>query len=77
MASTHLFKDGSSQALRIPADLAYSDIGQPMEVVRRGALLIAYPAPARPLADVMADLGALPPLGALENREPISLPDRE
>ncbi|MGH6872124.1 MAG: antitoxin [Rhizomicrobium sp.] len=43
MAHTRLFKSGNSQAIRIPSELAYDDMGIEMEISRHGDVLTIYP----------------------------------
>ena len=76
MAITRAFKSGNSQAVRIPADLAYDDIAQDLQITRLGDVITISPA-KRSLAQVVAALAALPKLPEWEPIERIDLPDRE
>ena len=44
MHTTRLFKNGNSQAVRIPSDLAYDRIDIPLEIERKGDEIILRPA---------------------------------
>lgn len=76
MAITRAFKSGNSQAIRIPADLAYDDIGQDLRITRLGDVITIVPA-KRSLAQAVAALRALPKLPPLEPIERTELPDRD
>jgi antitoxin VapB len=54
MQSTRAFKNGNSQAIRIPADLAYERTDMDLEIERHGEELRIRPA-RRSLADFMKD----------------------
>jgi antitoxin VapB len=41
---TRAFKSGNSQAVRIPAEMAYADESQELEITRSGDVLIVRPA---------------------------------
>lgn len=53
MVSTKLFKNGNSQAVRIPSELAYSDWDIELIIARQGDELRIRPARRR-IGDVMA-----------------------
>lgn len=55
MASTKLFKNGNSQAVRIPADLAYSSWNIELVIERHGDELRIRPAKRR-MGDVLGKL---------------------
>ncbi|MBV9571605.1 MAG: AbrB/MazE/SpoVT family DNA-binding domain-containing protein [Alphaproteobacteria bacterium] len=44
MARTRAFKSGNSQAVRIPADIAYADTETELEITRNGDVIMMYPA---------------------------------
>lgn len=44
MAQTRAFKSGNSQAVRIPAEIAYEDMGQELTITRTGDVITIYPA---------------------------------
>lgn len=75
MPFTRVFKSGNSQAVRIPAELAYADARTELQITRAGDVITIFPARAS-LKDAMAMLLALPEL-PIEVREPIEMPDRE
>lgn len=52
MTSTKLFKNGNSQAVRIPAELAYSNWDMELVIERRGDELLIKPAQRR-IGDVL------------------------
>ncbi|WP_020205305.1 MULTISPECIES: antitoxin [Cupriavidus] len=56
MHHTRIFRNGNSQAIRIPADLAYPDSDMPLEIERVGDELRIRPARKRltGLLDVFA-----------------------
>lgn len=55
MATTKLFKNGNSQAVRIPAELAYSNWSTELIIERQGDELRIRPAQRR-LGDVLGTL---------------------
>jgi antitoxin VapB len=75
MPTTRAFKSGNSQAVRIPADLAYADIGLDLTITRSGDVITIFPARGS-LKDAVAALRALPKPPEIEVREPIDVPDR-
>lgn len=76
MPLTRVFKSGNSQAVRIPADLAYDDPAQELIITRQGQVITLVPA-RRSLADMVAELRAMPAPPDVEQRDPIELPDRD
>jgi antitoxin VapB len=76
MTLTRAFKSGNSQAVRIPAELAYEDMNVELTISRHGDVIVIQP--ARPgLKEMVAALRAMPKPTEIEVREPIELPDRE
>jgi antitoxin VapB len=75
MPITRVFKSGNSQAVRIPADLAYDDPSQELTITRMGDVITIAPARYR-LKDAVAALRALPKPPEVERRDPIEMPDR-
>ena len=76
MPLTRAFKSGNSQAVRIPAELAYEDLNVDLSITRHGDVVVI--APARPsMKEVIAKLRAMPKPPDVEVYEPIELPDRE
>jgi antitoxin VapB len=60
MANTKLFKNGNSQAVRIPAELAYSTWDIDLVIERHGDELRIRPAQRR-IGDVLAKLAKFSP----------------
>ena len=75
MPRTRIFKSGNSQAVRIPAEIAYADSDVELEIARVGEVITMFPARAS-LADAVKALRALPKPPAVETREPIDVPVR-
>ena len=75
MATTRVFKSGNSQAVRIPAELAYSDPAQELTITRNGDVITIYPA-RRSLRQAVAELREMAKPYEVEVREPIEVPDR-
>ncbi|WP_295994374.1 antitoxin [Rugamonas sp.] len=59
MHPTKLFKTGNSQAVRIPAEIAYQDAGIALEIERVGDELRIRPV-QRSLADVLKKFASFP-----------------
>ena len=76
MPFTRIFKSGNSQAVRIPAELAYADMSQDLKITRTGDVITIYPA-RRSLKDAVAILRDLPKPSEVEAREPIDVPERD
>lgn len=55
MRTVSIFKNGKNQAIRLPADMAYTDIGE-LEITRTGDTITLRP--ARPTWLSLADLPA-------------------
>jgi antitoxin VapB len=75
MSTTRAFRSGNSQAVRIPAELAYADIAAELTITRLGDVITIFPARGG-LREAVAALRALPNPPAVERRDPIDLPDR-
>ncbi|MFZ4652243.1 MAG: antitoxin [Rubrivivax sp.] len=60
MTTTKLFKNGNSQAVRIPADLAYDTWDIELVIERQGDELRIRPAPRR-MGDVLGKLARFSP----------------
>ena len=75
MPRTRVFKSGNSQAVRIPAELAYADLGQDLRISRVGDVITIFPARGS-LKDAVAVLRDLPKPPEIERCEPIDLPER-
>ena len=75
MATTRAFKSGNSQAVRIPAEMAFED-GQELTITRHGDVLTILPK-REGLRQVLEELLLAPPLPPSEPIERMELPDRE
>jgi antitoxin VapB len=76
MARTRTFKSGNSQAVRLPAEIAYESTGQELEIYRTGDVVTIYP--ARPsLKDMVTALRSMPKPRRVERRVPIDVPLRK
>jgi antitoxin VapB len=78
MTNTKLFKNGNSQAVRIPAELAYSSWDIDLVIERKGDELRIRPA-ARRMGDVLRTLARFSPdfmsegrgINVEDDREPL------
>jgi antitoxin VapB len=77
MPTTRVFKSGNSQAVRIPAELAYADTSIELTITRTGEVITIYPKRTGSMEEMIAALRALPTPSEIEQREPIELPDRD
>jgi antitoxin VapB len=75
MSSTRIFKSGNSQAVRIPAEIAYANTDMELTITRLGDVITIFPAQQN-LEDAVAALRAIPKPSRVEIREPIEMPDR-
>ena len=75
MPLTRVFKSGNSQAVRIPAELAYADASVDLEITRLGDVITIFPA-RHSLKDAVAILRDLPKPPDVEIREPVDVPER-
>jgi antitoxin VapB len=76
MLLTRIFKSGNSQAVRIPAELAYQDVNADFRIARFGDVITIFPA-RKSLKDAVDALRALPKPSQAEPREAIEMPDRD
>lgn len=76
MATTRVFKSGNSQAVRIPAEIAYEDMSRELTITRHGDVITIYPVRAS-IAEAVAKLRAMPKPASIEVYEPTELPERE
>jgi antitoxin VapB len=76
MAFTRVFKSGNSQAVRIPAELAYDDLSLELKITRMGDVITIFPA-RHSLKDAVAILRDMPKPPEIEAREPIEVPERD
>ena len=75
VAKTRVFKSGNSQAVRIPAEMAYEDTSVELTITRSGDVITIFPI-RQDLKKLVEELRALPQV-PVEKREPIELPDRD
>ncbi len=75
MSRTRVFKSGNSQAVRIPAEIAYDNTDIELEISRMGDVITIMPA-RESLRDVVAALREMPKPPAVEKRDPIDVPLR-
>lgn len=75
MPRTRIFKSGNSQAVRIPAELAYADMNVDLEITRHGDVITLYPARST-LTDVVKTLRRMPKPPRVEKRQAIEMPQR-
>jgi antitoxin VapB len=75
VARTRAFKSGHSQAVRIPAELAYVDTSVDLEITRHGDVITIFPAKTS-LKNVVAALRRMPKPARVERRQPIEVPLR-
>lgn len=75
MPLTRAFQSGDSQAVRIPAELAYGDLSVDLNVTRLGDVITVIPA-CYSLKDAVAIVRDLPKPPVVETREPIEMPER-
>ena len=75
MPRTRVFKSGNSQAVRIPAELAYADINIDLEITRLGDVITIIPA-RNSMKDAVAALRRMPKPARVEKRRPIEVPLR-
>jgi antitoxin VapB len=75
MPRTRAFKSGNSQAVRIPAELAYADTDLDLEITRLGDVITIFPA-RNNMSDVVAALRRMPKPRQVEKRQPIEVPVR-
>ena len=76
MPRTRAFKSGNSQAVRIPAELAYEDTSVELEITRLGDVITIYPA-RRSMKDTVAELRKMPKPRTVELLERTEMPDRD
>ena len=75
MPRTRVFKSGNSQAVRIPAELAYAETDIDLEITRLGDVITIFPA-RNSLKDAVAALRRMPKPAHVEERQPIDVPLR-
>jgi antitoxin VapB len=76
VAVTRAFKSGNSQAVRIPAELAYDKTDMELTITRNGDVITI--SPKRPsMEETIAALRALPDIPLIEEHDRIELPERD
>lgn len=75
MSTTKVFKSGNSQAVRIPAELAYEDTDAELTITRLGDVITIFPA-RKSLKEAVAELRKMPKPPPMEPHEPTEMPDR-
>ena len=75
MPRTRVFKSGNSQAVRIPAELAYAETDIDLEITRLGDVITIFPA-RNGLKEAVAALHRMPKPARVEKRQPIDVPLR-
>ena len=75
MALTRAFKSGNSQAVRIPAELAYDDTNIELSIDRYGDVIVIAPV-RQNLNEMVEALRAMPKPSQIEQYEPMELPER-
>ena len=76
MSLARVFQSGNSQAVRIPAEMAYADLSIELKITRLGDVITIFPA-RNDLKDAVRKLRRMPKPPRVERRRPIELPDRE
>lgn len=76
MITTRIFKNGNSQAIRIPAELAYVSSDMDFVIEREGDELRIRPAPRR-MGDVLAKLAGFSADFMAEGRGPNEQAERD
>lgn len=76
MPITRAFKSGNSQAIRIPAELAYADMSQEFTITRVGDVITIVPA-RHGLKEAVALLRQLPKPSEVEFIERTEMPEGE
>jgi antitoxin VapB len=77
MARTRAFKSGNSQAVRIPAEIAYADTSIALEITRTGDVITIYPAPKLSLKEAVEILRRMPKPETVELIERTEVPLRD
>lgn len=75
MPRTRVFKSGNSQAVRIPAEIAYEDPSIELEITRLDDVIMIAPV-RKSMKEIVAELRRMPKLPH-EELERIELPERE
>ena len=76
MPQTRIFKSGNSQAVRIPAEIAYEDMNVELTIARHGDVITMYPV-RKSMKEMVDKLRAMPKPPDVEVYVPIELPECE
>ena len=68
-SNSRVFKSGNSQAVRIPRELAYDDVGQEVEVERKGDTLVIRPVYRKKLTGIAEVFAMFSPDFMVDGRE--------
>jgi antitoxin VapB len=71
MSQTRAFKSGNSQAVRIPAEMAYADISQELTITRMGDVITIYPkrGSMKEMVERLRAMPKAPPMEPVERTE--------
>lgn len=72
MSRTRAFKSGNSQAVRIPAEMAYADTNQELTITRMGDVITIYPSRGS-MKEMVERLRAMPKAPPMEPAERIEM----
>ncbi len=75
MPRTRAFKSGNSQAIRVPAELAYAKTDVELEITRLGDVITIFPV-RDSVKDAVEVLRRMPKPRRVEKRQPIEVPLR-
>lgn len=75
IALTRAFKSGNSQAVRIPAELAYDDTNIELSIDRYGDVIVIALV-RQNLNEMVEALRAMPKPSQIERYQPMELPER-
>jgi antitoxin VapB len=75
MPRTRAFKSGNSEAIRIPAELAYPDTDIDLQITRLGDVITIFPA-RDSMSDIVAALRGMRKPRQVEKRLSIEVPVR-
>lgn len=67
--NSRVFRSGNSQAVRIPRELAYDDVGQEVEVERKGDTLLIRPVYRKKLTGIAEVFAMFSPEFMADGRE--------
>ncbi|MGH7023743.1 MAG: antitoxin [Caulobacteraceae bacterium] len=78
MVTSRTFKSGDSEALLLPAEVAYG-LGVELTIVKSGDMLTIYPKrhPEQSVAEMIRKLRELPRPSSVQKREEIEIPERD